>query len=739
MPYVSVNTKKRVLIMLAVCILAVAVLFSRLVYIQIIKSEYYSQKAYTQQTRSKSVEAKRGTIYDTTGERILAQSISTNIVTAVPNSVNKDKKDEIAQNLAKILDLDKDEKNYEFSNITDKDEILNKLNKRVSSVTIATKVDQEKSKALLEYINKNEITGVSVDEDMLRVYPYGTLLSHVLGFVGTDNQGLAGIEAYYDSNLSGNPGKIVASFDGGGRETPFTQEQYIAAEDGKDIVLTIDATIQSIVEKYLSKAVEENIAEYGSIIIMRPSTGEVLAMANYPTFDPNDPFTPNTQELKDSWENMSTSERSNALNQMWRNKAISDTQEPGSTFKLITSVAALEENIVNIDDKTFYCSGYVKVGTWDIKCWRYYRPHGQESLRQGIMNSCNPVFMQVSQRMGIAAFMKYIRAFNLDSKTGIDLPGEATGIMHDENAMTEVDLATSSFGQTIQITTIQTAVNYCAVANGGYLVQPYIVREIKSGSGNYDEQIESKVLKQIMSETTASEVMSALVDTVNFGTAKSAKISDYQIAGKTATGENGRGDNTKYLAGFVGIAPANNPEVVVVMNLFDPKGPSGHGGATLCGPVVGSIIDEVLKYLDVQTDYVVSDTENNEVIIPNITGKTYSEARQIAEESGFSLNTSSEFSDDTIITKQVPKSGASLEPGAIIMAYKDGDEAQKAEVPDVRNMTSNEATSYFRNAGLNVRVEGTGYVLTQDVTPYEQIEKGSIVTIKCVDDLSELP
>lgn len=726
MPYVSVNTKKRVLIMLALCILAVAVLFSRLVYIQIIKSEYYSQKAYTQQTRSKSVEAKRGTIYDTTGERILAQSISTNIVTAVPNSVNKDKKEEIAQNLSKILELDKDE-------------ILNKLNKRVSSVTIATKVDQEKSKALLEYINENEITGISVDEDMLRVYPYGTLLSHVLGFVGTDNQGLAGIEAYYDSNLSGNPGKIVASFDGGGRETPFTQEQYIAAEDGKDIVLTIDATIQSIVEKYLSKAVEENIAEYGSIIIMRPSTGEVLAMANYPTFDPNDPFTPNTQELKDSWENMSTSERSNALNQMWRNKAISDTQEPGSTFKLITSVAALEENIVNIDDKTFYCSGYVKVGTWDIKCWRYYNPHGSESLREGIMNSCNPVFMQVSQRMGIAAFMKYIRAFNLDSKTGIDLPGEATGIMHDENAMTEVDLATSSFGQTIQITTIQTAVNYCAVANGGYLVQPYIVREIKSGSGNYDEQIESKVLKQIMSETTASEVMSALVDTVNFGTAKSAKISDYQIAGKTATGENGRGDNTKYLAGFVGIAPANNPEVVVVMNLFDPKGPSGHGGATLCGPVVGSIIDEVLKYLDVQTDYVVSDTENNEVIIPNITGKTYSEARQIAEESGFSLNTSSEFSDDTIITKQVPKSGASLEPGAIIMAYKDGDEAQKAEVPDVRNMTSNEATSYFRNAGLNVRVEGTGYVLTQDVTPYEQIEKGSIVTIKCVDDLSELP
>ena len=726
MPYVSISTKKRVLFMFVVCTILVVVLFSRLIYIQVVKAEYYSQKAYSQQTRSKEVEAKRGTIYDTTGEKILAQSISTNIVTAVPNSVNKDKKEEIAQNLAQILEISKDE-------------VLEKLTKKVSSVTIATKVDQEKAEKILEYINDNDITGISVDEDMLRVYPYGTLLSHVLGFVGTDNQGLAGIEAYYEDDLAGNPGKIVASFDGGGRETPFTQEQYVAAEDGKDLVLTIDATIQSIVEKYLSKAVEENIAEYGSIVIMRPSTGEVLAMANYPTFNPNSPFTPNTQELKDAWHTMTSTEKSDALNQMWRNKAISDTQEPGSTFKLITATAALEENIVNIDDKVFYCAGYVTVGSWDIKCWRYYNPHGEESLREGIMNSCNPVFMQVSQKMGIPAFMKYIKAFNLDSKTGIDLPGEATGIMHDESAMTDVDLATTSFGQTIQITTLQTAVNYCAVANGGYLVQPYIVREIKSGSGNYDEQIESKVLKQIMSETTASEIMSALVDTVNFGTAKSGKISDYQIAGKTATGENGRGDNTKYLAGFVGIGPASNPEVVVVMNLYNPTGPSGHGGATLCGPVVGSIIDEVLKYLDVQTDYTVSDTETNEIVVPDITGKTYAEARQIVEDSGFTLNISSEFSDDTIITKQVPKSGASLEQGSSIMTYKDGDENQLVEVPDVRNLSTAEATLAFRNVGLNVRIEGTGYVLTQDVTPYEQIEKGSIVTIKCVDDLSELP
>ena len=726
MAFVPVNTRKRTLFMLIVCIIAVIILIIRLVYIQIIKTDYYSQRAYAQQTRSKTVEAKRGTIYDTTGEKVLAQSISTNVINAVPNNIPQDKREEIATKLAEILG-------------EDKNEILEKLNKNTATITIATKVDQDKAQKVLDYIDEEKIDGLSVDEKMTRVYPYGSMLAHVLGFVGTDSQGLAGVEAYYNNDLSGTPGKIEASFDVGGRATPYTQEQYIAAEDGKDVVLTIDATIQSIAEKYLSKTVEENLAEYGSIVIMRPQTGEVLAMANYPTFDPNTPFTPNTQELKDQWENMSTEEKSKALNQMWRNRAISDTQEPGSTFKLVTSVAALEENVVQLDDKQFYCQGYVKVGKWDIKCWRYYNPHGSESLREGIMNSCNPVFMQVSSRMGIAAFVKYLQAFNLDSKTGIDLPGEATGIMHDPNTMTDVDLATSSFGQTIQITTLQSAVNYCAVANGGYLVQPYVVREIKSGAGNYDEQVESKVLKQIMSESTASQLMSALVDTVNYGTAKSGKISDYQIAGKTATGENGRGSSTKYLAGYAGIAPASNPEIVVMMNVFDPKGPLGNGGSTVCGPVVGSIIDEVLKYMDIQPDFTVEENEKNEIVIPDVIGKTYAQAKQILSDSGFEISPSQDFNDETIITNQVPKSGAALEAGSIVAVYKDGDESTKVEVPDVRNMGSINAKNTFKSAGLNVRVEGEGYVLTQDVTPYEQIDKGSIVTIKCVDDLSELP
>ena len=508
---------------------------------------------------------------------------------------------------------------------------------------------------------------------------------------------------------------------------------------GNDLVLTIDATIQSVVEKYLDKAVKENIAEYGMAVVLRPSTGEVLAMSSMPTFDPNNPFEPYTEDLKNKWDTLSKEQKSEELNKMWRNKVISDTQEPGSTFKIVTATAALEENVVGLDDPgQFSCAGSMKIGTWTIKCWRYPRNHGSESLREGIMNSCNPVFMQVGQRIGIDTYCKYLSAFNLDSKTGIDLPGEATGIMHNPKAMTAIDLATTSFGQTIQITTLQTAVNYAAVANGGNLIQPYVVKEIKSQNGNYDKKVDSKILKQVMSKTTADSLLSALESTVTDGTATSGAVRGYRVAGKTATGENGRGDNLKYLAGYAGIAPVSSPELVVVVNLYDPKGPSGHGGATLCGPVVGSILDESLRYLNVPTDYTLEENSIKEVLIPDIVGKTVAEAKNILKEKGFNLTSDKDLSEDTVIKEQIPKAGASLMEGSTVRVYADGDEKQSVEVPDVRNKSAEVATTMFRNAGLNVRIVGSGYVLTQDPTPGSVIQKGSIVTIKCVST-TDLP
>ena len=726
MSYMALKNQKRIVKILIVCIVLAVILFVRLIYIQVIKSKHYEEKAYEQQTRQRSVAAKRGTIYDATGEKVLAQSVSVNIVTVVPNSVDKDKKEIIATKISEILELNKDD-------------VLAKLTKNSSSETIATKVDEDKASKLLEYISDEDISGVRVDEDTKRVYPYSTLLAHVLGFVGTDNVGLEGIEAYYNSDLSGIPGKIVGSTDGKGRETPFTNEQYIAPTDGKDIVLTIDATIQSIVEKYLSKAIKENIAEYGMAVVMRPSTGEVLAMANYPTYDPNEPFTPNTDELKNMWDTLNKKEKSEKLATMWRNRVISDTQEPGSTFKVITAAAALEENVTQMDKSgDFSCSGSMKVGTWTIKCWRYPRSHGSESLRQGIMNSCNPVFMQLGQRIGIEHFCKYIDAFNLASKTGIDLPGEASGIMHNPNTMTAVDLATTSFGQTIQITTLQTAVNYCAIANGGYLVQPYIVKEIKSGSGNYDEKTESKVVKQVMSKETSELLLSALEDTAKTGTAKSGAVKGYRVGGKTATGEEGRGAEKVYMAGYASIAPIVNPELVVVMNIYDPKSEAGHGGAAICAPVVGSILDESLRYLDIAPDYTLEENDIQEILIPDLTSKTVGEARQILAEKGFNIASDATLNDSDIIKDQIPKAGASLMEGSTVRVYITDDAKQTVDVPDVRNKTQEVAIAKFKSVGLNVRIIGNGYVLTQDPTPGTVVEKGSIVTIKCVDT-TDLP
>ena len=719
MSYMSLKNQKRILAALVICLIIAVLLFARLVYIQVIKSNHYRQMAYEQQTRERKVSAKRGTIYDATGTKVLAQSVSVSSIKAVPNSVEN--KEDVAKKLAEILELDKDT-------------ILAKLTKNTASEILATKVDSEKSAKVLEYITDEDIEGIKIDEDTERIYPYGQLLSHVLGFVGTDNQGLYGIESYYDDDLSGIPGKILGSTDGKGRETPFTNEQYVAPIDGKDIVLTIDATIQSIVEKYLKKACEENVVEYGTAVVLRPSTGEVLAMATMPTFDANDPFTPNTDELKEKWDTMTQEEKNNALLNMWRNKAISDTAEPGSTFKIVTATAALEEGIVGIDSPSiFNCTGYVRVGTWTIKCWRYPNSHGTENLRQGIMNSCNPVFMQVSQKMGIDTFCKYIDAFNLAGKTGIDLPGEASGIMHDKNTMTAVDLATTSFGQTIQISTLQTAVNYAAVANGGYLIQPYVVKEVKSGSGNYDQVTESKVVKQIMSKSTADSILSALEDTVNIGTGKTAQVNGYRVAGKTATGENGRRENLKYLAGFSGIAPVSSPEVVVVVNLYDPRGPSGHGGATLCGPVVGSIIEETLRYLDIDTDYTVVENDIKEKVVPDLVSKTVAEARSLLEAQGMKLASDINVNDTDIIKDQIPKSGASLMENSTVRIYTTDDAKATVAVPDIRNLNTNYAISRIRASDLNIRVIGTGKVLTQDPTPGAVIEKGSIVTVKCAD------
>ena len=720
MAFASVRNKKVVkIILFCLCFLMIA-LVVRLFYLQVIKGDYYEQKAYKQQTRDRSVAATRGTIYDATGEKKLAQSISTNTISAVPNDIEN--KEQVAKDLAEILELEEDD-------------VLAKLNKSAALVTIKTKVDEDAATAVYKYVLDNEINGIKVDESTKRIYQYNNLLSHVLGFTGTDGQGLYGLELQYDEELSGVPGKIVGSADGKGRETPYKEEQYVEPIDGYDLVLTVDATIQGIVEKNLAKAVKENEANYGAVIMMRPKTGEILAMATYPDFDPNNAFEPNTEELMAKWDSMSTSEKSTALNDIWRNKAISNTAEPGSTFKIVTSSAVLEEGLVDIDQAgAFNCSGAMQIGGWTIRCWRHPRTHGSQSLRQGIMNSCNPVFMQSALKIGIDKYCEYLEAFNLKDKTGIDLPGEVGGILHDPKTMTEVDLATTGFGQTFQITALQSLVTAAAVANGGEIVTPYIVSEIRTSDGNLVSKTEPKIKKRVVSQETAASILDALYSTVEEGTGKAAKVRGYSVAGKTGTGEQGRGSNLWYMASFVGIAPVTDPEICIIINLYNPTGPQGHQGGTVCAPVVSNIVDETLRYLDVSPDYTLEENNIDEILVPDLTGKTYSDAESSLKELGFSIASDSNFAPDDLIVEQTPKVGASLVSGSTVRVYRTEDKEKiTVTVPDVRDMTIVKATAALKKAGLNIRIIGNGNAIIQDPSPGDVVQKGSIVTVKFVD------
>lgn len=719
MAFASVKHKKRVFILLAIAILGFLLVIGRLFYVQIIKGDYYQELAYKQQTKAREVEASRGTIYDSKGNT-LAISVSSNTLTIAPTNLVDEDKQSIAENIAKILELDTDA-------------VLAKLNKKVSLVTIASNIQKEKAVKLSEYIAENELKGVYLDESTTRAYPYGALLSQVLGFTGVDNQGLFGLEVEYEDELSGVPGKIVGSIDGGGNETPFDEEEYVAPQNGYDLTLTIDATVQSIVEKNLEKAVIENIADFGTCVIVRPSTGEVLAMASYPDYDPNTPFEAQDAEVVAKWDEMTTKEKNTYLNNMWRNKCIQDTYEPGSIFKVVTACTALEEGVSDTESKVYNCNGYMTVLGQRIKCWRYPRTHESESLRDGIVDSCNPTLMQVASKIGVQTYCDYLEALNLYSTTGIDLPGEASAQAYKKSNMTELDLATTSFGQNISTSTLQNAMIYAAIANGGYLMQPYVVKEIKTQDGNIVETTEPKVLKQVYSKDTTTKMMSMLYDTVNNGTSKAAQATGYVIAGKTGTAEEDRVLNT-YMASFAGIAPYNDPEIAIVISIYNPTSSQGHMGGVVAAPVGGTIIEEVLRYMDVDPNYSIEENAEEEMIVPNLIGLTYKAAKEKLSELNFKVACDNAIAEDKIIQDQVPKSGASMTKGATVRVYEDATTAKTTTtVPDLRGYSVSRATSAARNSGLNIRVVGSGSAVIQYPSAGEVVTKGSIITVKFAD------
>lgn len=583
----KISTKKRMKNSIFLVLLIITMLIVRIGYLQLVQGSELKEKAYAQQTSDRKVNAKRGTIYDATGKTVLAVSSTVETVTINPGNIKEEDKEKVARKLSELFELD-----YEKT--------LKKVKKRSSIETIAQKVDKEKTNQLRTWMEENNIKeGINIDEDSKRYYPLNSLASQVIGFCGSDNQGLNGIEAKYDEYLKGKAGSISRITDASGGMIENTSEEYTEPTDGDDLVLTIDATIQGIAEKYLKEAcIDNKCTDGGNILIMNPKNGDILALAGYPDYNLNEPFAVD--------ESLSSEEQNKQMQGLWRNKAISDTYEPGSTFKLVTTSAALEEGITTPDEEgEFCCVGHIEVAGVRMKCWRYYNPHGSESLRQALMNSCNPVFIGLGQKIGIHKYYEYLNKFGFFTTTGVDLPGEAGSIFLKEEKVGPVELGTISFGQRFEVTPIQMATMLSTIANGGTYVKPRVVKQIisnteKDENGNRKvTNIEVKKGERVISEKTAKDVLSMMGSVVSEGTGKNAKVEGYSIGGKTGTSEDGV-NTGKYVTSFIGTAPIEDPQVVVLITLYNPTGEGGHQGGGVAAPVGGQVFSELLPYLEVK-------------------------------------------------------------------------------------------------------------------------------------------
>lgn len=555
------------------CVLIMAGLIGRLAYLMCFCSERYYDRAEELHERERDIKAARGLILDARG-KVLASNRTVCTVSVIHSQIREPEK--VIRILAEKLGM--------------KEEDVRKRVEKISSIErIKTNVDKSTGDAIREC----RLDGVKVDEDYKRYYPYGSLASRVLGFTGGDNQGIIGLEVKYDEILKGKPGKILTTTDARGIELDSLGERRKEPEEGKSLWLSLDINIQKYAQQEALKVMEEKQAERVSILIMNPQNGEIYACVNVPEFDLNDPFTLNTP--RDTAE-MTEKQKQERLNQMWRNPCLNDTYEPGSTFKIITMAAGLEEGVVSVDDR-FYCPGYILVKDRRIHCAKR-TGHGSQNFVEGAQNSCNPVFIQVGLRLGVDRYYRYFRKFGLLTKTGVDLPGEAGTIMHQEKNMGEVELATVSFGQSFQITPIQLAVTVSSLINGGRRVTPHFGTAVSDREQTKAEELVYPVKEGIVSSETSGQIREILEKVVSLGSGKNAGIQGYHIGGKTATSQTLPRSSCRYISSFLGFAPAENPQVLGLCIIHDPKGV--YYGGTVAAPVIRSIFENILPYLGIE-------------------------------------------------------------------------------------------------------------------------------------------
>lgn len=562
--------RKKVMIVFVAVFFIMMFLIGRLVYLMIFCSEYYGNKAENLHERERDIKAARGKLLDANGT-VLATNKSVCTISVIHNQIEEPEK--VIEMLVRELGIPK--------------ETARKRVEKVSSIErVKTNVAKETGDAIRAY----GLSGVKVDEDYKRYYPYGTLASKVLGFTGADNQGILGLEVKYDEYLQGTNGKILTLTDARGIEIENAGESRLEPVNGYDLCLSLDYNIQMYCEQAAKKVCTKKSADSVSVIVMNPQNGELMAMVNYPEFDLNDPFA----LAGDTGETVSAEEKQNLLNKMWRNQCISDTYEPGSTFKIITAAAALEEGVVKLDD-AFFCPGYKIVEDRRIRCART-TGHGAETFETGIMNSCNPVFMELGERLGAENFAGYFKQFGLLSKTNIDLPGEAGTIMHKTENIGPVELATISFGQSFQITPIQLVTTVSSIINGGTRVTPHFGVSVQDADGNTVKTFSYETHENICTAETSETMRYLLEKVVSEGTGKNAKIEGFSIGGKTATSQTLPRSDHKYISSFLGFAPADNPQVLVLVVINNPQGI--YYGGTIAAPVAKEIFENILPYLD---------------------------------------------------------------------------------------------------------------------------------------------
>ena len=573
--FVKIKTfhRKKIVAVFALCMAAMLFLIGRLGYLMLLRADYYSEKAQDLHERERSIKAARGKILDCNG-KVLADNKTVCTISVIHSQIKEPEK---------VIDVLTEELGLE------RNQVKKRVEKNSSIERIKTNVDKQTGDKIREY----DLAGVKVDEDYKRNYPYGNLASKVLGFTGRDNQGIVGLEVKYESILKGTDGQILTMTDARGVELSDTGEGRKEPVSGKNLILSLDANLQEYAQQAAYQALEQKQADSVSIILMRPGNGEILAMVNVPEYDLNDPF-----NLKKSTNGMSQQEIQDERNKMWRNGCINDTYEPGSTFKIITASAALEEGVVTPED-TFSCPGFRIVDDRRIRCHKT-TGHGSETFVQGVMNSCNPVFIEVGQRLGTDAFYRYFQQFGLLEKTGIDLPGEAGTIMHQKKDIGPVELATISFGQSFQITPIRLAATVCSLINGGHQITPHFGVEVREDDGTLLETLSYKEGKQIVSEQVSKTMRAILEKVVSEGGGKKAYIEGYHIGGKTATSETLPRSANKYISSFLGFVPAEDPRILGICIINNPQGV--YYGGTICAPVMRTVFENILPYLGIEKE-----------------------------------------------------------------------------------------------------------------------------------------